>query len=237
MALRIFQNDPETEQKPRQSFADDIVGRFRSGYVLDDRPQTLDNWRVTTGDPDVANTVYDLLGGDAPQEWEAKGEDNLEVFTASSEVKILLGKGAIRQKMALWGRNGKPIYFSDGETILYPEDRKGEPDPDAHLTFAERKQRAKDGIGAEPQVEIFFRLADEPDLGIFKFQSSSWSLVSDLDHFGIEEELEDLAADSETGQVKATLKIEEVSFTAKNGPRAGKLVQYKKPVLKLKGAA
>ena len=108
MALKIFGTDPESQPKPRQRFSDDIVGRFRSGHTLNGRPSALDDWRVTTGDPEVASAIYDLLGGDAPQKWDAKGEDDLEVFTASKEVEIILeGEKALRQSMLLWGRNGK----------------------------------------------------------------------------------------------------------------------------------
>lgn len=227
MGLRIFQNDPATSSAPRQSFRDDVVGRFRSGYQLNNRPAALTDWRVTTGDPDVASAIYDLLGGDQPQEWEARGEDNLEVFTASPSIEIILdGPKAIRQKMILWGRNGKPITSGDGETL-----DDGTPDPDAHLSLQERKEKARQGIGAEPQIEIYFRLAESPDLGIFKFQSGSWSMASDLAHFEIEDELADLSSDSESGKVRARLTLEEVSFIAKNGPRAGQNVQYTKPVL------
>lgn len=231
--LRIFGNDPTTESAPRKRFADDIVGRFRSGYQLNDRPQALTEWRVTTGDPEVAAAIFEELGGDAPQEWEARGEDNLEVFTASKSIDVILdGPKALRQKMILWGRNGKPILSGDGETL-----DDGSPDPDAHLTFAQRKEKARAGTGAEPQIEVFFRLAENPDLGIFKFQTGSWSLASDLAYNGTVDDLEDLAADSETGKVRAVLKLEEVSFVAKNGPRAGQTVNYTKPVLTLKGAA
>lgn len=233
MALNIFGNDPATSQKPRQRFADDIVGRFRSGHQLNGRPAALQEWRVTTGDPEVAEAVYDLLGGDKPQDWEAKGEDNIEVFTASNGVEIILeGEKSIRQKMILWGRNGKPIQSGDGQTL-----DDGSPDPDASLSFQERKQKARDGIGAEPQIEVYFRLASSPDLGIFKFQTGSWSMASDLAYNDVEGELADYVADSETGKVKALLKLEEVSFVAKNGPRAGQTVAYTKPVLTLKGAA
>jgi len=238
MGLNIFGNDPATSQKPRQRFADDIVGRFRSGHQLNGRPASLNEWRVTTGDPEVADAIHEILGGEAPQEWEAKGEDNLEVFSASAEVPIILeGEKALRQKMVLWSRSGKLIQSGDGQTIDYPEDRKGEPDPDAALSFQERKAKARDGIGAEPQIELYFRLAEEPDLGIFKFQTGSWSMASDLAYNDVEGELADYAADSETGKVKATLKLERVEFTAKNGPRAGQLVSYVKPVLTIKGAA
>lgn len=233
MALKIFGTDPENQPKPRTRFADDVVGRFRSGHQINNRPAALADWRVTTGDPEVADAVYDILGGDAPQEWDAKGEDNLEVFTASKKVEIILeGEKALRQAMILWGRNGKMISKSDGE---FMED--GSPDPDAELTFAERKKKGQDGIGPVPQIEIYFRLAAQEDLGIFKFQTGSWSLAQDLAANDVEGDLRDYVADSETGKVRATLELEEVSFVAKNGPRAGQTVNYTKPVLKIKGAA
>jgi hypothetical protein len=226
LALRIFQNDPE--KAPRQSFADDVVGRFRSGHQINDRPAALNEWRVTTGDPDVAAAIFDLLGGDAPAEWEAKGEDNLEVFTASKDVAIIIERAnSLRQRLVLWGRNGKPIYTTDGE-----KKDDGTPDPDAHLTLAERKQKGRDGTGPTPDVELYFRLAENPDLGIFKFQTGSWSFVSDLEYNQTEDAIADAIADSESSRATATLTLEEVSFTAKNGPRAGQLVQYTKPVLK-----
>ncbi|WAB10807.1 recombination directionality factor [Arthrobacter phage Tuck] len=237
MALKIFGDNPETASAPRKRFADDVVGRFRSGHQINNRPAALTEWRVTTGDPEVADAVHEILGGDAPQDWDAKGEDNIEVFTASKEVEIILeGEKALRQKMVLWSRAGKLVQSGDGQTIDYPEDKVG-PDPDAHLSFQERKAKARDGIGAEPQIEVYFRLADDPDLGIFKFQTGSWSMASDLAYNDVEGELADYVADSDSGKVLASLKLEEVSFVAKNGPRAGQTVTYTKPVLKIKGAA
>jgi hypothetical protein len=233
LALKIFGTDPESQPKPRQRFADDVVGRFRSGHTLNGRPAALEDWRVTTGDPEVAKAIFDILGGDAPQEWDAKGEDNLEVFTASNKVAVILeGEKALRQSMILWGRNGKMISKSDGETM---ED--GTPDPDAELSFAERKKKGQDGIGPVPQIEVYFRLAEEPDLGIFKFQTGSWSMASDLAANDVEGDLRDYVADSETGKVRATLELEPVNFTIKKGPNAGRNVSYTKPVLEILGAA
>jgi len=226
MSLRIFQNDPQTESGTRR-FSDDVVGRFRSGHQIDGTPASLTEWRVTTGDPEVANTIYDLLGGDAPQKWDTKKEDDLEVFTATKELSIIIeSEKALRQRLVLWGRNGKPIYTTDGET---KDD--GTPDPDASLTFSERKEKGRNGTGPTPDVELYFRLADDPDLGIFKFQTGSWSFVSDLAHFDTEAELADAVSDSDGRGARATLKLEEVSYVAKNGPRKGKPVEYTKPVL------
>lgn len=235
MSLKIFGGPDGTPQK-KSNFSDDVVGRFRSGYVANKRPVALQEWRVTTGDPDVAAKVADLLKGDEPQTWEASGEDNLEVFTKATSVGIILeNEGALRQAMILWGRNGKMIRRSDGETITYPDDQKGKPDPQAGQTLAERKAEAQAGTGAEPQIEVYFRLADAPDLGIFKFQSGSWSLASDLAYNDTEGDLRDYVADSDGKGALGTLSLEEVSFVAKNGPRAGQTVSYTKPVLKITG--
>lgn len=234
MSLKIF-GGPNGEAPQKKKFADDVVGRFRSGYVANKRPVALQEWRVTTGDPEVADKIADLLGGREPQEWDASGEDNLEVFTEADAVEVILaGKNPLRQAMVLYGRKGI-LRVSDGETITYPEDQKGDPDPQAGQTLAERKAAAKEGTGAEPRIEVYFRLADDPDLGIFKFQTGSWSMASDLAYHGTEDTITDLLADGE--DVLATLALEEVSFTAKSGPRAGQTVTYTKPVLSVKGAA
>ncbi|QDF14213.2 recombination directionality factor [Microbacterium phage IAmGroot] len=232
MALRIFGTDPENQPKPRQRFADDLAGRFRSGHQINGTPASLDEWRVTTGDPEVAEAIQKLMGGDPPQEWEAKGEDNIEVFTASASVDIIIPSAkSLRQRMVLWGRNGKPIYVSDGEFILddqgHPTDER---DPDAELTFQERK--AKKDIGAIPDIDLTFRLAADPDLGFFQFKSGSWGLAYDLAADAVDELLAEI-----DGPALASLSIVEESFTPKKGPRKGQLVSFNKPVLKIKGAA
>lgn len=230
MGLNIWGGDAAPKAE-KSGYQDDVVGRFRGGHQLGKQPVALQEWRVTTGDPEVAAKVHDLLGGDAPQEWDASGEDNLEVFTASPEVEIIIEKAsALRQRMVLWSRNGKLIQAGDGQTLDYPEDKKGQPDPDAALTFQERKQKGRDGTGPEPSIELIFRLAEEPDLGLFRYQTGSWSLVSDLAYNGVEDALAEI-----DGPAKATLALEEVSFVAKNGPRAGQTVNYTKPVLKILG--
>lgn len=235
MALKIFGNAENAAPK-KKSFSDDVVGRLRSGYVENDRPVALQEWRVTTGDPVVADRIVELLGGpDGVSSWETKGEDDKEVFTTSSSVDIIIEKAtALRQDMVMYTRKGI-AYVSDGEQITYPDERKGQPDPQAGQTFQERKAAAKDGTGADPRIQLYFRLADDPDLGIFKFQSGSWSLVSDLSYHGVEDELADLTADG--ASVRATLALEQVSFVAKSGPRAGQTVEYTKPSLTLKGVA
>ncbi|WP_146078990.1 hypothetical protein [Rathayibacter sp. AY1E6] len=222
--LRIFGLDPAPKLDAPPSFVDDTVGRFRSGYTLNGRPATVSDWRITTGDPVVADRVFDLFGGDAPQPWEAKGEDKIEVFSGVDGVDVILaGPSALRQRMVLWSRQGKLIIDSDGETYA-----DGTPDPDAELSFQERK--GQDGLGPAPQIELYFRLAADPDLGIFKFQTGSWSMAQDLARYDVDGRPAEI-----DGPAKAVLKLEEVSFVAKYGPRRGETVDYVKPVLNVRG--
>lgn len=85
---------------------DDLVGRFRSGYVANKRPVALQEWRVTTGDPEVAEKIAALLDAKSdPAEWEASGEDNIEVYGSTGSVEIILeGDRPLRQSMVLFGR-------------------------------------------------------------------------------------------------------------------------------------
>lgn len=233
MALKIFGTDPENQPKPRQSFSDDVVGRFRAGYSENGNPVSVSDWLITTGDPDVAEKVFELFGGDAPEKYETKGEDNLRIFSAVKEVEVIVsGPKDFRQKMVFFNRAGKLVQAGDGQTLDYPEELKGQPDPDAELTFDERKKKGQDGLGPSPQTELYFRLAADPELGIWKFQSGGWGLAYEV----AAEDLEGQLA-AAGGPVKAVISLENVSFVAKSGPRAGKTVSYTKSSIKLTGPA
>lgn len=182
MSLRIFDN---AEKPSKGKFSEDLVGRFRAGYVTSSGdPASVTAWRITTGDPDVAETLAEMYGG-TPQEWapgSAKAEDIIEVFTEAESVEVILdGHSAIRSEMIMFGPAG-PIRRCDGV-----EQKGTEPgDPDTGAACAcpaaldDRRKAAKKGKGCKPSVTIFFRLADAPDLGKFKFQSSSWILAEDI---------------------------------------------------------
>lgn len=221
MGLRIFETDPEAAPKARQRFADDLVGRFRSGYSINGRPASLTEWRVTSGDPDVAKAIRDLYDGEEPQTWETQGEDNLEVFTKAPKVKVIIdGTEAIRQEMVLWGRAGA-IRRCDGVEQTMDED-KGQPCV-CPASFADRKEAAKSGRGCQPNITVFFRLADNPDLGRFKFTSGSWSLVKDI--IGTEAAL--AAVD---GEALAWLRLEVVEYESNGRQR-----KFTKPVIEIIG--
>jgi hypothetical protein len=223
MALRIFDVDVDPDAAPKKRFTDDVVGRFRSGAQVNRRPLALDEWRVTTGDPEVADAIAARFGG-TPQEWAAQGEDNIEVYTTTPSVDIILdGPDAVRQSMVLWGRNGL-IRTCDGVT---QKDDQGSPCA-CPSALKDRKEAAKAGHGCEPSIQVYFRLADDPDLGKLKFFSGSWSMARDLVHDGVEDALRDI-----DGPARATLSIEKVEWETKEGTTRS----FMKPVLAIKGAA
>ncbi|MFG3200351.1 hypothetical protein ACGFYT_30005 [Streptomyces sp. NPDC048208] len=218
MALRIFETDPAAKPKPRQ-FADDFVGRFRSGRMVGNRPESLATWRVTTGDPTTADAVSKLMGG-TPGEWETTGEDFNEVMTETDKVLIVIdGPKALTADMKLWGRSGL-IHHCDGVQSLMDED-KGEPCGCPRL-MEDRKAHAKSGRGPSPYTNLVFRLADDYHLGKFRFQSTSWKLAEVVHEI-------DNALSAYKGEVLAELSLELVEFTTK----AGRDVSYRKPVVKV----
>lgn len=229
---RIWDTDPDSKPRPRGSFSDDIVGRFRSGRLVGTMPESLSDWRVTTGDPVVADKIAEMFGG-SPEEWETPKEDNLEILTDTPSVRIIIeSSAAIDASMKLFGTTGL-IHHCDGVQFLSPEEDKGEacrcPD-----SFQDRKDKAKSGRGPKPSVDLVFKLADAPKLGKFRFNSGSWELVKVLhdviaavDTVGVADE------DGKGGSpVLATLTIENVSYTTK----AGRDVSYNKPAVKVLSA-
>src|SRR5690606_16532569 len=131
---------------------------FRSGYQIDGRPVAMEKWRITTGDADVAEKVASLYDAkDEPPDWETKGEDSIEVFTEHGAIDVILdGPNAIYSNMVLWSRNNKKIRSCDG---VEQHDENKSPCA-CPSTIADRKQAAKDGVGCEPSIQIYFRLAD-----------------------------------------------------------------------------
>lgn len=220
MAVRIFETDPDSKPKPRRQFADDYAFRFRSGQQIGGKPVSLSEWRVTTGDPEVAATVAQLYGGKV-EEWETSKEDFLEVLTEANKVQIVIdGPGAIRDRLILWGRNG-PIHECDGVYFLSPEEDAGK-ECGCPSLLAERKAQARSQRGPAPHTSVTFRLADDYDLGLGTFSSTSWDLLTVLHE--VRNELEKVG-----GEVLCELFLELVSYTTK----AGRAVEYRKPVIKI----
>lgn len=214
---------------------DDVVGRLSGGYKDEKgNPVSLDTWRFTSDDPEVIDTIAELLGGEPQQtESERDGETYVtsEVFTDAKSLDIILDDSeSVSTEFVQRDRDFKPFARGDGRTI----DNGTKPDPGAHLELAERKEQAKRGLVPAPEVTIYFRLADAPELGVFSFTKyNAWNLIRSIERDSFFDKLDDAVADGYSARAK--LSREPVSFKAKSGPRAGKTVSYTDTVLKFKG--
>ncbi|MFJ5707601.1 hypothetical protein [Streptomyces sp. NPDC093105] len=218
MALRIFETDPDA--MPRGSFSDDTVGRFHSGRSVNGIPEALSAWKVSTGDPEVADAIAQLMGG-TPEETDSTSENFIEILTNAKRVKVVLaGPDAITSDMKLW--NGSVlIHHCDGVEFLSPDEDRGKACGCPAL-MEDRKAAAKTKRGPSPSISVLFRLAEDYELGLFRFQTGSWKLAETLHEIGN-------ALDKVKGEALAELGIELVEYTTKKG----RDVSYFKPVVKV----
>lgn len=219
--LRILDEDPESRPKVKSS---DFAGRFRAGMQLNNRPVSLEHWRITAGDPEVAKAVHELFGGSAPEEWETTKEDALQVLTERDAVKVVVDSADdVTFRMALYGMQG-PIHVCDGVEFTDPEDAQYGKPCGCPSTVQERKALAKAGRGPKPDCRITFRLADDPALGKFRLMTGSWDFTKSLERVWAD-------LDEVGGPALCTLRLELVKFTTKSGVN----VEYRKPVLQVHG--
>ncbi|MDX2590972.1 hypothetical protein PV343_01360 [Streptomyces sp. WI03-4A] len=224
MPVRIFETDPDAQPKRRTFTKQEFAFYFRAGMtVMDERgrkiPTTLPEWRVTAADPAVADAIAQLYGGRA-EEWDTAKDDAMQVLTTTDKVQIVLsGAGAIEDKLIQWGRKG-PIHECDGVTSLMDRNY-GEPCGCPELLM-ERKAAARDEMGPAPHIKTSFRLADDYDLGVGQFVSTSWDFLVSL-----HEVRNDL--DAVGGEALCELSLELVEYTTKKGRE----VSYRKPVIKV----
>ncbi|MEO6089268.1 MAG: hypothetical protein ABIQ18_39765 [Umezawaea sp.] len=228
MALRIFETDPDAKPKARNPFMDDVVGKFKGGKLVGRRPMALSEWRVISDDPDVADRIAELFGGEAVDSGDEEARDRYEVMSEAESVLVVVESAeALRSRMALYGLQG-PLHVCDGAYLIagHPEeDRIGQP-CECPRGLQDRKDKAKSGTGPKPDISLRFRLKDDPELGYFVFGSGSWSLVNDLP------EIERQLADAD-GPVIAELRLTLVEYTTKKG----RDVSYTRPEIVIKGAA
>ena len=220
MALRIFETDPDSLPKGNP-FSDDTVGRFHSGRQVDGVPEALSEWRITTGDPSVAQAVAQLFGGTPVTDDQSTAENNIEVQTDKAKILVVIdGPESVASDMKLWNR-GVLVHHCDGVEHLSPEDVKGRKCGCPPL-MEDRKAAAKRFMGPGPSIGITFALADDPELGKFRFQSGSWKLTEVLHEI-------DNALARVGGPALCELGLELVEYTTKKG----RDVSYFKPTVKV----
>lgn len=223
MAVRIFETDPDARPKRKTFTKQEFAFFFRSGMqVFDEKtkrniPTSLDRWRVTAAEPDVAEAIAQLYGGKA-EEWDTNKDDALQVLTTTGTVQVVIsGADAISDKLIQWGRKG-PIHECDGVYSLMDRnfgERCGCPE-----LLVERKAAARDEVGPAPHIKLTFRLAEDYDLGVGQFVSTSWDFLGSLPD--VQNEL-----DAVGGEALCELSLELVEYTTKKG----RDVRYHKPVI------
>lgn len=237
--LRIFETDPDAMPKPtyvRPEFAFEFkAGKQVAGSNGRLKPVSLEEWRVLTEDPKVGAAIHELMGGEKPTEFETTRDMNLGQDTTTSSVEVIIdgspvmrngrpGVKGIQDQMVLWGPRG-PLHVCDGVThIDTPGEEPGTPCGCPRF-FSERKAKAAHGTGPSPDISIFFRLADDPELGLGKYVTRGWTFVKTLHEVlgGLE---------SVGGEALCTLRLEVVEFTSeRHGP-----VRYTKPVVEVQGS-
>ncbi|CAA07127.2 gp3 [Lomovskayavirus C31] len=232
MAKRsIWAGDEDNKPKKRETYADDTVGRFHSGYSETNErgkvvPVALDKWRISTGEQSVADAVAQLFGGTPVENEESTSENFIDVFTDRPKVPVIIEADGIHWDMKLW-LNGKLKHHCDGFDFVSHADEEmiGQPCGCPKL-FDERKAAAKEYDAPNPAITVTFTLADDPELGRFKFQTGSWTLFKVL-----HEAEDDVERVGKGGAVLANLELELVEYTPKRGPMRNKLVSYYKPTI------
>jgi hypothetical protein len=209
-------NSSNTTPSESESQDSDVVGRFRAGYQDSEGMHSLSAFRLTTGDAGLMDKLVKEFGKSkdfgedaGPNEWDATGEDYLELFSAASQVSIILDSAAdYRTQLVRRTADGDFMYATDGEIITavgeeYEDEFEvGNPDPQIDQDLTTRKAKAKKGLGSKPDIRVRFRLADHEDWGLFEYRTSGWSLVDNSP----EGKLQRLGE----GRIKAVLKLSEV---------------------------
>ncbi|MFI5803501.1 hypothetical protein [Streptomyces sp. NPDC051561] len=179
-------------------------------------------WRLITDSASTAARFGRTFGGE-PESHLADGAEQWEVLSERSTLPIVVdGPELVFMEMKLWDSRGL-AHHCDGDVFLASTDRAGTPCGCPPL-MTQRKERARFGQGPQPITTVLFRLADDPEMGVFRFRSSSWRFAETVEPF---------RADLATGHGSSLceLSLECVVFTTGNGRQ----VSYYKPAAKVRG--
>ena len=161
--------------KAKDAASSDIVGTIRTGKMdtKSNTPYSLDTFRFTADHPDITEKLAELYGG-STGEWETKKPDKYELISETNA--LLIEVRHFDSEFILWGAN-KPIFVCDGE---FQKDEKKTP-CQCPSDYWEHRDLAAEGKACKPNGSSKLILVDAPELGMFKFQSGSWLLASDVD--------------------------------------------------------
>lgn len=198
MPLNLFGSSSDSESSERLG-----GGRFYSGMQDENgEPLALASWRACTADPDGADALAELLGGEI-EELDTDKDEIYQILGEATSIDVILNPGAIFTSLVLWGNNQK-VAETDGEHLIEEGMVTNNPSP---LTAGKPLDEIL-AMGFKPSIRVFFTLADAPELGSFVYYSQSKTA---LEEFGRREaELAEM-----DGPATATLELEEI--TTKKG--------------------
>ncbi|MEU1627071.1 hypothetical protein ABZ746_17460 [Streptomyces sp. NPDC020096] len=193
------------------------MGRFRCGMIHKQRPVILPTWRITTSRLSVAEAVAMMFGGQ-PEKRAAGGGDHIQVVTNAPSVEVLV-EGSKSVQVELRGSSAHVAAPRvDGRRQSYSGAGGRSDQPRKPVSGVDC---GRGGHGATPHVSVLFRLAQGPELGEFRFVSSSWCVAAMLGEL-----LEELQSPS--GVVRGCLEIERATVTDHD---TGKRMEYYKPTI------
>jgi len=231
MGMRIFDTDPDAKrERTPASYADEFDGKLSGGKMENGNPVSLSEWRFVLPKQETADALEQLYGGRST-ELETDNDYFIELLTNAKQLSVILdGPKAVQSDLKLFNQAKKLAHHCDGVVFLSDEPvgamRSAGEDCGCPTSLSERKALARDFMGPKPSISVTFSLADDPELGTFRYQTGSWTLAEIL--WEAEEDLSDIG-----GEALATLTLEPVEFVAKGGPMKGKTVSYTKPVLRV----
>lgn len=162
-------------------------------------PVSLSAWRVRASTQEIADAIAQLYGGVAVS--EEHPDYPLSVETDAKTVKLIVSPGGLESDFKGW-TNGQLTHHCDGFIFKSgDEDEIGQP-CGCPTTLEDRQAKAKKFKAPKPSIQLRFRLADDPELGVGELSSSSWILAKALAR-GLGDQLETAREDV---LISATLK-------------------------------
>jgi hypothetical protein len=179
--------------------------------VVDGKLLTRPVWRLLTVSPHAAQRIASALGAE-PQRRLANGSEQFEVVAEEARIRVVIeNPGRLTTQMKLWDSRGL-AHHCDGHAYLSPGRRCRSP-----LRVPARHRAQGSGQGwprAASSHDSSDRLAGCPDVGSFRFRSSSWRFAEAVQRIRTQ-----LAAVGDPALCE--LEIQTVEFTTQNGRPLG----------------
>lgn len=154
-----------------------LLGHVWSEEMCASGPIPLGSWLVTSQNEAVAYSVGHLYGESVRPVTRPAG--GFEVMLQSDVVEVRVDYPVDVVSRFIRGTENDPDHLCDGAILLAPAHAAGRPCGCPTLPH-ERRAAAASGAGPKPDVRLDCRLLRAPELGRFRYSSSSWSFSESL---------------------------------------------------------